>query len=69
MKTVTGTPARLDSGEWGIRITGQNVNRDEIVTATVTTRAGKEWTGRYRVVWVGETKNRSRLALAEKAPA
>ncbi len=49
---TTGTPTKLRSGEWGARIQGTH-RKGSTVTATITTRAGKSWTGNYRVIWSG----------------
>lgn len=54
MNNYRGSPAKLRSGEWGCRITGgpSAVKKGQVVTVDVTTKAGKSWTGDYRVIAV-----------------
>lgn len=66
MKTITATPAKLRSGEWGARVRQSVHEGDEI---EITTKAGKSWVATVtKVVWSGngssivatESKSKSR---------
>lgn len=63
--TYQATPKKLKSGEWGIAIQ-RPLKAKAVITAQVTTKAGKSWTGDYRVIW---SCDKFSLAVEATAPA
>lgn len=61
--TYAATPKKMKSGDWGIAIQ-QELRPQSTIEAKVTTRAGKSWTGTYRVIW-----GCSQFSLAVEATA
>lgn len=52
MMAIAATPAKLKSGEWGVRVTSPVSAGD---TVTITTKSGKSWDATVsRVVWTGD---------------
>ena len=50
--TLTATPTKLRSGNWGARLKTSKVRAGD--TVTITTRAGKTWQAKVtKVVWSG----------------
>jgi len=50
---LAGHPAKLKSGEWGVRIDGHEGGHGDVVR--IRTRSGKEWDAVVeRVIWKGE---------------
>jgi hypothetical protein len=63
---LTGHPAKLKSGEWGVHINGRDAKHGDIVR--IKTKAGKEWESVVdRVVWTGEMDGKP-CALATLMP-
>ena len=50
-----GSPAKLNSGDWGIRINGrlhsQTIKVGDVLQAKVTTKQGKTWEETGTVIW------------------
>ena len=45
-----GTPARLDSGEWGVRVNDESLKTGRRLEVEVTTQDGRKWRSFYHVV-------------------
>ena len=45
-----GTPARLESGEWGVRVNDKSLKQGRRLEVEVTTQDGRKWRSFYHVV-------------------
>ena len=45
-----GSPARLDNGEWGVRVNDKSLKTGRRLEVEVTTQEGRKWRSFYHVV-------------------